>query len=342
MNNERKMATIRTIDEIKPIEGADRICLYIVDGWQCVDQVGRFSVGETVIYCEVDSWIPHEIAPFLSKGKEPREYKGIKGERLKTIRLKGQISQGLLLKPDDFLKEYTIGGDVSADVGIIKWEKELSPQLRGLARGNFPTAVPKTDQERVQNLKKQWKDYYGEYEVTEKLEGMSATYFLDTDGDFHVCSRNLDLKETEENVYWMIARKYNIEQKMRDKDLLGYAIQGEIVGPKVEGNIYGLSDIDFYVYDVYDSVAGKYLGSERRFYVANALDLKHAPVFSKHVEISDSTSVADILETAEIESALANTLAEGIVFKRLDGVKSFKAISNEYLLKGGKHDKGRS
>lgn len=94
---ERKLATVRSIAEIKPIEGADKICAYRVDGWKVVDQVGKYNVGDLVIYCEVDSWLPHELAPFLSKGKEPREFEGIKGERLTTQKFKKQTSQGLIL-----------------------------------------------------------------------------------------------------------------------------------------------------------------------------------------------------------------------------------------------------
>ena len=94
---ERQLATIRRIAEIKPIEGADVICSYRVDGWWVVGKKDEFKVNDLVVYFEIDSWIPHEIAPFLSKGKEPREYNGIKGERLKTIKLKGSLSQGLIL-----------------------------------------------------------------------------------------------------------------------------------------------------------------------------------------------------------------------------------------------------
>jgi len=97
----RKMATIRKIDAITPIEGADAIECATIGGWKVVVKKGAFTVGDLAVYCEVDSWIPTELAPFLSKGKEPREYEGIRGERLRTIRLKGQISQGLLLKLED-------------------------------------------------------------------------------------------------------------------------------------------------------------------------------------------------------------------------------------------------
>ena len=93
----RKLATIRRIAEIRPIENANKIYHYRVDGWWVVDTVDKFQVGDLVIYLEIDSWVPTELAPFLSKGKEPREYNGVKGERLKTVKLRGAVSQGLLL-----------------------------------------------------------------------------------------------------------------------------------------------------------------------------------------------------------------------------------------------------
>lgn len=148
----RKLATIQKISEIKPIKDADRIVAYRVNGWWIVDQKDKYKVGDFVIYCEIDSWIPHEIAPFLSKGKEPQEFNGVKGEKLRTIRLKKQISQGLLLPL--VLENFTIdvseaeGTDLSEILNIQKWEKPVPPQLAGTMRGNFPSKIPKTDQER--------------------------------------------------------------------------------------------------------------------------------------------------------------------------------------------------
>ena len=105
----RKLATIRRIADIQPIEGADAIEVAVVDGWRVVVKKDEFTVGDLAMYLEIDSWVPHELAPFLSKGHEPREYNGVKGERLKTIRLRGTTSQGLLLKIEDIFKVVEIG-----------------------------------------------------------------------------------------------------------------------------------------------------------------------------------------------------------------------------------------
>ena len=167
----RKLATIRRIADIQPIEGADAIVVATVDGWKVVVKKDEFAVGDLAVYLEIDSWVPHELAPFLSKGQEPREYNGVKGERLRTIKLRGQVSQGLLLKTSQLvfaIETKSIGpassavlrienldhegADLTEALGIQKWEAPIPAQLQGQAAGMFPTSlIPKTDQERIQN-----------------------------------------------------------------------------------------------------------------------------------------------------------------------------------------------
>lgn len=93
----RKLATIQRIAEVKTIENADKIVAYRIGGWEVVDSKDKYQVGDLVVYCEPDSWVPHELAPFLSKGKEPQKFEGIKGERLRIQKFKKQLSQGLIL-----------------------------------------------------------------------------------------------------------------------------------------------------------------------------------------------------------------------------------------------------
>lgn len=152
----RKLATIRRISELNPIPKADAIEVATVDGWKAVVKKGDFKVGDLAIYLEVDSWVPYELAPFLSKDKEPKEYNGVKGERLRTIKLRGQLSQGLLLPidvaydedPPDYDHVFLEGDDVTELLGIQKWERPVPAQLAGLMKGSFPSFIPKTDQER--------------------------------------------------------------------------------------------------------------------------------------------------------------------------------------------------
>jgi RNA ligase (TIGR02306 family) len=343
---ERKLATIRKIAEVKSIEGADKICAYRVDGWFVVDTVDKYFVGDLVVFLEVDSFVPTEIAPFLSKGKEPREFEGIKGERLRTVKLRGQISQGLLLPisliesmgPNNdvgFSCEVRIeeGFDMTEALGIIKWEHPMNAQLAGMARGNFPALVPKTDQERIQNLTRSFEQYQlDSWSITEKLDGSSCTFYLDDEGIFHVCSRNLDLKEDEANSFWKVARKFDIEGIMRRNFMLGMAIQGEMIGEGIQGNQYKVQ-LDFYVYDMYNVHTGQYLLPVQLKAACEKIGLKHVPILSEDISIHAS-SIASILAYAEATSKLNASNREGVVFKsNTVHDRSWKAISNSWLLK---------
>lgn len=341
---ERNLATVRVIAEVKDIPEADKIQAYRVDGWWVVDAKGKYNVSEMVVYCEPDSWVPHEIAPFLSKGKEPKVYEGVKGERLKTIRLKSQVSQGLLLpveihgelslvnRQDGAVRGVAVGDDVSEFFGIIKYEPHLPLCLAGDARGLFPSEVPKTAAERIQNVSDWESIREQEFEVTEKVNGSSCTFYLDETGDFHVCSRNLDLKESEGNSYWKAARKYKVEESMKIADMRGYAVQGEIIGEGLNGNQYKTS-LDFLVFNIYDTKSKSYIPEKARKDICKLLNLKHVPV----LELKTSgKSVQDILDQADGVSLLNGSKREGFVLKgKEDTSLIIKVISNSWLLKNG-------
>ena len=205
MNTERVMARVVTIDNVERHPNADALDICTVGGWNIVTKIGEYKTGDLAVMCEIDSWVPHELASFLSKGKEPREYRGVKGERLRTAKLRGVVSQGLLLpmgvlnvETDGIIYETLAddGCDVSEVLNIQKWEQEIPAQLAGQVRGNFPSQIPKTDQNRAQNLSSELKTAREsglQFEITEKLEGSSCTMYLDINSDFHVCSRNLSL-----------------------------------------------------------------------------------------------------------------------------------------------------
>lgn len=327
----RKLATIRKINNIKEIQNADAIECALIDGWTVVIKKGEYKVNDLAIYCEIDSWIPHNIAPFLSKGSAPRKYMDIEGERLKTIKCRGQLSQGLLL-PLDLLPNAKEGDDVTEQLGIIKWELPQPAQFIAEIQGSFPSEIPKTDQERIQNLKSLFNDYKNNYkfEITEKLDGSSCIFYLDRNGDFKVCSRNQCLKYNDTNSYWQIAIKYNIENKMRNNNLFGYAIQGELIGEKIQNNLYNIKGIDFYVFDIFNQ---RYLTSVERINITNMLGLKHCPILENNYVIS--FTISEFLEYAEGKSVLySKAEREGIVAKAVDKPHiSFKVISNKFLLK---------
>ena len=240
---ERKLATIQKIREIRPIEGADAIELAIINNWQVVvaKEVGH-KVGDFVVYCEIDSFLPiREEFEFLRKSSF-KKMGDQEGFRLKTIKIRGQISQGLVLPisvlegPDEMkigMSEQPWGDqlqlgpydnalvieegvDVSEVLGIIKYDPPIPAQLAGKVKGLFPSFIRKTDEERVQTLTRQyegWKDMT--FYVTEKLDGSSSTFYLNN-GVFGVCSRNLELAEPEEFVPGMIMCEDGIERPKQE------------------------------------------------------------------------------------------------------------------------------
>lgn len=334
----RKLATIREIEDITPIEGADRIDLAHIGGWRVIVRKGEYSIGDVAIYCEVDSWIPSELAPFLFKG-EPKQYKDVYGGRLRTIRLRGQVSQGLLL-PIDHLKgspyfpedgvsfDDLIGVDVSDFLKIQKWEETLPSNFGGKMKGSFPCFIPKTDQERIQNLREKTisEIISGDYEISEKLEGSSITIFKDqTTGKIRVCSRNIELNtEDKDSIFVKVAFEEGFESIEGH-----YAFQGELIGKGVQGNIYRCESHRIHVYSVYDFKNGRYLPPKEASLLTESFNLRYVPVLEKPGGLK---TLEQFLEFSEGRSVFSNTQREGIVVKSECGQKSFKVINNKYLL----------
>ena len=340
---ERKLATIRKIAELRPIEGADKIELAIVDGWQVVVAKDvEHMVGDTVVYCEIDSFLPiREEFEFLRKSS----YKKMgdqEGFRLKTIKLRGQVSQGLILPISvvpitQFATALNLpeGMDVTEMLGIVKYEPPIPAELAGKVKGGFPSFLHKTDEERVQNLVKE----YGEWRftskhlfyVTEKLDGSSSTYYIN-DGVFGVCSRNLELLETEGNTFWKVARELDLENKMKS---LGKNVcfQGELIGEGIQGNPYKIKGHTVRFYTGFNIDKQTRIPFMEFASLLTELNLQYVPVLNQEYGFLFPDSVEDMLKYAEGKSALnPNTEREGVVVRSMDGTISFKAISNKFLL----------
>jgi len=268
------------------------------------------------------------------------------GYRLRTIKLRGQLSQGLLLPLNQFpeiLENYSrdieegCETDFSEILGIEKWERPISPQMQGQARGSFPSFIRKTDQERIQNLTGKW-DKLKEltYEVTQKLDGSSMTVYH-YNGEVGVCSRNMELKideENQNNTFVRVALREGLMDKLKQYGE-NLALQGELIGPGIQGNPEMLTDHQFYLYDVWDIDNQCYFGAEERHSLSRNLEIQHVPVISSGCS-PHNLNIKDILLLAEGGSSMSdNKVREGLVFKSLDGTVSWKAVSNAFLLKGG-------
>lgn len=322
----RKLASIKRIDDIIPIENADSIETALIGGWKVVIKKNEFQIGDLVIYFEIDSWIPKEIAPFLFKG---RTFDSIEGERLRTVKLRGQISQGLVL-PLSLINEnnYKEGDDLTEILGIKKYEIQLSSLINGLTKGNFPHFIPKTDQERLQNIK--IRDIINRrYEVTEKLDGSSLTIYK-KDGEWGVCSRNLELKLDVESTFVNTAKEFIELNSM--SIISNIAFQGEIIGPGVQRNKYKKSKHEFYIFDVFDIDKQEYLLPADRYDYIKELKCNHVPIL-EDFDCNEETSIDYLLNLANGKSQLNDINREGLVFKEKFKNFSFKVISNDFLLK---------
>lgn len=366
----RNLASIQRILSLDPIEGANQIEKATVLGWNVVVKKGEFCVGERVVYCEVDSILPD---------KPEFEFLRDRKFRIRTIKLRGQVSQGICF-PLSILPEtvFTEGTDVTELLGITKHEPYQEEQRNAKQTGkimypkwmpqwvqriahrfkfvrdyyrqnsgakSFPSLIPKTDETRVQNLQPLLDKYRGMVcYYTEKLDGSSITVYQ-INGQFGVCSRNIDLKRDENNKFWATVAKYDLESKF--KKIFGktnIAIQGELIGPGIQGNKYNLAELDIYFFNVFFIQGNRYGDLTDLQEVCNHLGVKHVPVLDSFYILSNS--IPELVELSKGNSVLNRTLREGIVIRPLHEIEdkelhcqlvknrvSFKSVNPEFLLK---------
>lgn len=362
----RQLVTLREVAELIPIEGADFIELAQVDGWQCVVKKGDFCVGQRGLFFEIDSLIPTEDErfKFLSKGQVRTHH------RIKSMKLRGSLSQGLLMPWATLTANEAdrFGSEDESLTDIFKVEKyEPSLPMGGAQKGTFPTdIIPKTSQERVQNIHKEIEGLNSfDFEITEKLDGTSCTMYhvmtaikppetiegrvsamIEFEPRTGVCSRNWEMEQEDSSVYARVFQELDIHNKLRQLNR-NIAIQGEIVGPGIQKNLYKLEATTFFVFDIYDVDKGCYLLPMERVALTCQLGLLHVPALNFYhafggaielIQQGDEGCALDlntILAAADGKSQLnKNAKREGLVFKHhRDAELSFKAISNKFLLK---------
>lgn len=357
----RKLASIRTIEAVHPIEGADKIEMVIIDGWQVVSQKGNFKEGDKCVYFEIDSIfktnspvglsLPADKASTYNTEEEGR----VDGFRIKTIRLRGQISQGYALPLGYFSSFKSVNlesEDLTFELEVLKYDKPESGvggPGRTNAAGSFPTDfIRKTDQERAQNLKRQIFDRYEDgttFEVSYKLDGSSTTVgryekageVVDT-----ICSRNLALKldgPPDSSQFLIVGLP--ILNTFVEKDILNIAVQGELVSPNIQKNFEKVTTPTFYAYSFWSVKDAAYLNPTEARELAVKLGIKYVPVMHENVTLQElfgegldqNSLLTKLLEYAEGPSGLNGKYREGLVYKSQDGSFSFKTISNSYLLK---------
>jgi len=334
----RKLATIQKIQNLEPIPNADRIERATVLGWHVVVKKGDFQVGDYCVYCEIDSVLPEKPEfEFL----RPRKF------RIKTVRLRGQISQGIAF-PISILDGYKDverkeGLDVAELIGVEKYEPPLPITMGGNVKGSFPGFIPKTDEMRIQSVP----DVLTRSEncgkrcyITEKVDGTSVTYYL-RDGEFGVCSRNLELRESKFNIHWIVARQYGLEARLRDlnQTIQNVALQAEIIGPKIQKNRYALARPRLMVFNVFDINRYEYLNYEDFVSFTEALDLETVPILRDDY-ILGQDDVDGLVHKSEGQSVVNPEIhREGIVIRSVVeardpeiGRLSFKVVNPVFLL----------
>jgi len=370
---QKTLATIQEIKDLKPIKGKDFIELAIVKGWQCIVKKGDFQIGDLCIYFEIGSILyPHPIwddylkkvsykiktmkmAGTISQGLvlPLNIYENLTGKELINPKVNTNLTEDLRVTKEEPKEElYQPKSKQNAFIKYLfkySWFRHL--YKFGFSKkpsGSFPThLLPETDEPNVQNIEEIIEaNRYTELYITEKLEGQSATYaiypkqgFINKllgKKEFFVCSHHTRRPYDDGSNWWKIAKKYDIEKELMEmyrREGIHYAIQGEIVGPGIQGNIYKLDELDFYVFNIVNLESRKRL----RFYNFLAmflmLKIKHVPIVDQFFKIQGRT-INDLLDMSDGKSVLHNEVdREGLVIRSHDQKTSFKVRSPKYLLK---------
>ena len=341
--SETNLAYVARVLDLKPIPKKDMIEVAYLNGWKCIVKKGEFEVGDLAIYFSIGC-VPDFDDPNFTFLRD----KGLK--RIKTMKMAGVVSQGLLGRMDwmetrghstDSLKE---GDDVSVPMGVTKYiPAEEALQYDNSNREIFPEGlVPKTDATRLQHAPHMFFDELvgKEVVITRKEDGCSCTCVI-YNGRFMVCGRNFvwnpELDRVSASHYFEIADKYNLEESMT---ALGrnVAIQGEIVGPKVNGNRMRLTERTFIVFDAFDINTQHYLMYDELYTLCGQLNLQSVPVIFRGNASEVELSVDAFLALAESTEYAKGVAAEGLVLRTNHaesnaGRTVFKVISNKYILK---------
>ena len=385
---QRELAYVVKIDNIIPIDGADRVEQAVVGGWHIMVRKGQFNVGDKAVYFEIDSKVPQ---------REPYMFLADKHFKIKTQKyFKGTvISQGLLMAFKDFNwaeDKYEVGTFLTKELGvtyaveednkrksnITKYDKMYQRHLDlfkkhkilrkifktnigkkilfiflGKKRDtrNWPAWVVKTDEERVQNMSFLFPgDPNKKWVVTEKIDGTSTTFTMKgrkKKEEFYICSRNVNFDKPEKtenffyetNVYIEMAEKYNMENVLRNilenhPEFEFVTIQGETYGANIQKRDYGLTGHDFMAFNL---IFGYKDGRIERL---NPIDMTSILVNTYNIPCVPVLDTIILPETMDEMIAYANGkslvdggMREGVVLRTLDGVESFKSVSNDFLIK---------
>lgn len=334
-----KLAVVSRVLSLEPIEGADRIERATVLGWQVVTRKGQYQVGDQTVIIFPDSLIPKKYVD--------ETYEGDERVRLKTVKLKGQYSAGLLL-PISALREYAglpdnvvfeDGDEVSVTLGIEKWVAPAGMSLAGDSKGNFLTAIiSKTDEYNfrseplaLQEIADDRSFFNQDFIATLKCDGSSGT-FIYKDGEFRVCSRNFELRETAGNVFWQMARKYKLEEALSFGGA-ELAIQGEVCGPGIQGNPMKLDELTFFAFLLKDVRTHHWKDWDYTRMFCELHDIPTVPTLHRFnsIDFPSSEQLQKMANDAKYDNGRSN--AEGIVIRPVQPIRSTALVKSWWSLK---------
>lgn len=343
----RRLASIQKIWKIEPIEGADRIELAHVLGWQCVVNKGQFQEMELAVYFEVDSFLP--VAPefeFLRASSYRKTDIMGEGFRLRTMKFRGQISQGLLLPVSVFPTipaDAELGLDVTELLGVKRWEIEERITTGGTMIGTLPYDIPHTDETRIQAEPELIQAFSGlEYYISTKMDGSSHSVGIDENG-FHVTGHNYEYKNDGNSPFYEFIKTVGLHEKMEsfvtENGLTTFTIQGELCAPGIQRNRLKLTKPAWYVFTIREN--GKRVGLKRMLEVCEKLGLEHVPIEEIGTDLQKKYPTVDALLDRADGNYPKGGKKEGIVIRPTEPVYcelindslSVKVVSNKYLLK---------
>jgi RNA ligase (TIGR02306 family) len=330
----RALATIQTIQKIESIPDSDFLELAHIMGWRCVVKKGEFSIGDCAVYFEVDSFLPiDDRYEFLRKTSYRKNDDNGEGFRIKTLRLRGQLSQGLLLPFDAFpeLSKYAEGDDVTDILGVKKWYMPEVASGSGTMVGKRPYGIPASDEIRIQSALELLETLNGlPYYITTKMDGTSCIVYC-IDGKVGCCSRNYEIKDEEDALYWVPVYKYGLKEKLLSLSR-NVVLTGELCGPGIQKNKLRLPECEWYVFDCKYTDEDRYISYREMVDFCDAISVPTVPLEEEGADFGYDLS--ELLDKAKgkYPSGLDK---EGIVVRnsKEPHVVSFKVLNNDALLK---------
>lgn len=319
MDEDKGLVYIGKVIQIDEIKGADYIvCATVVCGrggkWQGIVKKHDFECGSLCVVYLPDSIIP----PCKSM-----DFMQATNWRVKMRRFRGAPSEVVIMPYASIIRnnvqfDFCIGFDLTELVGVKKYYKPIPANLASNAKGNFPVFIPKTDEDNYQRIPEVVGTLQGHpYYVTEKADGSSTTAYK-YKGQFGLCSRNWELQFKENNGFWQIAQKYDVENKLPE----GYAIQWETCGPGIQSNPMGLKEISGFAFSVYNIVEQRYLNMHEFISFCNDIKFPTVKILEKNA-IFDKLCLTTIADR-QYPNGMP---AEGVVIRSINNLLVHKPIS---------------